>query len=213
MSASTDVSRPQQDRSKASFERILATTESLLQDDCFDNISISQILETAKVSSGCFYARFSGKEAMLPVLVDRHEQLRDEFLKRSLDPKKWNDLDLRQTIERLVRIFIRFFHEKRGMIRALVMYYRTHPNKLNDQKRRQLDAGYDRVVKLLRAHSEQFSQPWSMKQIQELVAVMFAAIREATLFDYWPFQQSTKTARLSKSLIHMIHASLTCPIE
>lgn len=62
-----------QDRSRETQNRILRATERLLKTELFESISIRRIVEEAETSIGSFYARFSDKNALLPVLYQQYE--------------------------------------------------------------------------------------------------------------------------------------------
>ncbi len=64
----------QQDRSRETQERILQATKRLLKNELFESISIRRIVEEANTSIGSFYARFSDKNALLPVLYQQYEE-------------------------------------------------------------------------------------------------------------------------------------------
>ena len=56
MSATNNKPAPKQERSRQTCERILAATEQLLRDHLFEQISVADIVRTAKASVGSFYA-------------------------------------------------------------------------------------------------------------------------------------------------------------
>ena len=66
------VHQPVQDRSRRTLAALLDATESLLEERRFEQISVAEIILKAGVSTGSFYARFSGKDALLPALYARY---------------------------------------------------------------------------------------------------------------------------------------------
>lgn len=66
------TSREQQ--AKETYERILQTAESLLNTCSYDELSINEICEKAKISKGGFYHHFSSKDQIIAVLIGRQMQ-------------------------------------------------------------------------------------------------------------------------------------------
>ena len=74
MTATQSLREPLQDRSRRTMERLLEVTETLLNDQPFESISVQQIVRAANTSVGAFYARFRDKQALLPCLYNRYDQ-------------------------------------------------------------------------------------------------------------------------------------------
>lgn len=53
---------PQQGRSKASFERMLATAEELMTQRGSDEFTLNEVAKHGKVSIGSIYCRFDSKD-------------------------------------------------------------------------------------------------------------------------------------------------------
>ena len=67
-----DRTPPTQLRGQATLQRILRSTEELLTRKPFHLITLGEIVRKARTNTGSFYARFSSKEAVLPLLYERH---------------------------------------------------------------------------------------------------------------------------------------------
>ena len=67
---------PRQARSQRSTQALLDAATSLLDEKPFDQVTVQQLVGRAGVSTGTFYARFGGKEAILHAL---HEQVLAEM--------------------------------------------------------------------------------------------------------------------------------------
>lgn len=61
---------PQQRRSQAAYDRMMAAARRLTSDRDFDAISIRDLAEAGQCSIGSFYYRFGTKEAFFDLLVD-----------------------------------------------------------------------------------------------------------------------------------------------
>ena len=71
----SELSPPQQERSRQTLSAIADATKRLLQTHTFAELTIEQITTTAGASTGSFYARFKGKRALLHHL---HEAFVDQ---------------------------------------------------------------------------------------------------------------------------------------
>jgi len=69
-----------QERSRQTLRRLLDATSTLLQNKSFDDISITEIVESADSSVGAFYARFKDKEGILEQLgqIARDETISED---------------------------------------------------------------------------------------------------------------------------------------
>jgi AcrR family transcriptional regulator len=68
--AGTDFRPPQQARSRAARQRLLAAAEEVLVSRGLDDFTIAAVAEQAGVSVGGVYRRFSGKEQLLDAVID-----------------------------------------------------------------------------------------------------------------------------------------------
>ncbi|MET0953624.1 MAG: TetR/AcrR family transcriptional regulator [Aeromicrobium sp.] len=69
----TDLRRtPQQERSRAMVERIIAAGQRILLRDGYERTSTNRVAEEAGISPGSLYQYFPGKEAILAAVVDRY---------------------------------------------------------------------------------------------------------------------------------------------
>jgi AcrR family transcriptional regulator len=72
--AQSGVRPPQQARSRAAFQRLLASAEYVLVNDGIDEFTIARVAEHAGVSVGGVYRRFASKEQLLDAV--RYDLLR-----------------------------------------------------------------------------------------------------------------------------------------
>ncbi|MFG0284303.1 MAG: TetR/AcrR family transcriptional regulator [Phycisphaerales bacterium JB039] len=125
-SAIPGVTPPQQERSRETYERILDAVERLLLDRDFAQLRIEDALAEADVSIGSFYARFSGKEALLPALVERY-RVDVERLMQAPELRLAADASLEARAKAFVQTRVRRFQRRKGLLRALVIEQRRSP--------------------------------------------------------------------------------------
>ena len=126
------IRQPCQARSHRTMARILEATENLLQERSFEQITIQAIVRRARTSVGAFYTRFQNKEALLPALYDRY----DATMPRTpegfgLRPAR----DLAERVEQIVAKMIELFLARRGLLRAMSLHARAHPETIPAQTR------------------------------------------------------------------------------
>lgn len=99
---------PKQERSRATFDRIVDTVERMIQTKPFRTIAIDDICAEAGVSHSSFYARFPDREALAEALADRYADRVRESMKQTQE-RLLSEPHL--TVERAVRILISGYHE------------------------------------------------------------------------------------------------------
>jgi AcrR family transcriptional regulator len=132
LSVVTDVSAavqpPQQERSRASFERVLQAATALLEDEGYDAFTLAEVSKRANVSIGSIYARVKSKDDLFYVIQDRYMS-GSEDRPRLRDADAWRDLgdhalvigiveeigELFKVNERLLRVFMH-----RGLVDPVV---------------------------------------------------------------------------------------------
>lgn len=202
---------PVQKRGKETVRRILNTVEALLEDQLFDEISISEILEGAKVSAGSFYARFESKDDILPVLLDEYEIKRTEYFEQQLSTPDWEQLTFQQTAYRLVSVVANFFRDNRGMIRAFLLFYRIRPELFSSKQKLTLDRIYKSGVDRLLKFRHEIRHPNPEKATKEIFALIVSSIRDKTLFESRPYSQGISHSSMIRQLGNAMHASLIHP--
>ena len=74
----TGLRTPQQSRSRLTLERILSSSTALITEKSYEEVSIAEIAERARISVGGFYSRFENKEALFGTLLHRLGQETDD---------------------------------------------------------------------------------------------------------------------------------------
>jgi AcrR family transcriptional regulator len=116
---SASVQPPQQERSRASFERVLQAATSLLEEDGFDGFTLAEVSKRAGVSIGSIYARVKSKDDLFYVIQDRY-MTRTEDRPRLRDPDPWNALSPHEVVIELVREFGEIFHQNERLLRVFM---------------------------------------------------------------------------------------------
>ena len=166
---------PKQTRSREALERTYAATNVLLLDRPFDQISVAEIAATANVSVGSIYQRFSSKNDLLWTIYSHYldeAEKKTQILSRT---------SVAQSIEEktaaLITVVCDIFRAHKGIVRSLMLKYRSMPQEIPDYYQDQINAVYSTFDKYLRTTGA------TMKRAIACRSLILAACREHILFD------------------------------
>jgi AcrR family transcriptional regulator len=103
--------RPQQERSRATVDVILAGAEKILNRDGLDALTTARVAEVAGISVGSLYQYYPNKEAIFGALLERSIDQYYQAMKMALEATRTLPLD----------------QAMRHLIAGLVTYYRAAP--------------------------------------------------------------------------------------
>jgi AcrR family transcriptional regulator len=113
------VQPPRQERSRASFERVISAATALLEEHGFDGFTLAEVSKRARVSIGSIYARVKSKDDLLYVVQDRYmTETEDRPSLQDLDI--WHDLSTDEVVVRLVEEFGEIFHQNERLLRVFM---------------------------------------------------------------------------------------------
>jgi AcrR family transcriptional regulator len=139
---------PRQQRSAATYARLLDAAEALLQERSFDAVTLADIARRADVTIGAFYARFADKGALLEALEARLTEEVLEVMRRATDPARWTDVPVEEAMRRFLHDLVLVYRRTRGAGRALVL--RSHTDlELRRRLERLNSEGLPRVLSFL----------------------------------------------------------------
>jgi len=155
---------PQQDRSRITVEAILEATAHILTEEGYDKASTNRIAERAGVSIGSLYQYFPNKESLMAALMEQHSNEIAELVESKLSPLF--DKPLTMVIPELIR----------AVIAAHAINPRLH-QVLNEEiprseRLRQMQQAEERIVGLLRAYLEQWSDRIHPKNLEMTVFIL-----------------------------------------
>jgi AcrR family transcriptional regulator len=123
LSAVTDVSAaiqpPQQERSRASFERVLQAATSLLEEEGYDGFTLAEVSKRANVSIGSIYARVKSKDDLFYVIQDRY-MTSSEDRPRLRDVDAWRELDSHDVVVGMVQEIGELFKLNERLLRVFM---------------------------------------------------------------------------------------------
>jgi AcrR family transcriptional regulator len=104
MSRAAPVARaPKQERSRASFERVIEAATAILRERGHADFTLSEVSRRSKVSIGSIYCRVDGKDTLVHIVQERvYQQLEREFAE-IVNRLRRQSLPLRKLVPPLVR--------------------------------------------------------------------------------------------------------------
>ena len=178
------IHAPKQSRSQDTQEKVLEALEALLGDRFFEQITIRDLAARAGVSSGTIYRRFKDKDALLPVLYARYNEVQVAW-----GESFWEDVDLDSEqglaprIRHLVSKHVAFYREHQHILRTVYLYMRLN-GELSleniDQQRQNLYV--EMMGPVLTATSAEGLEPPSEEQFKLFLLLLLSSVNERMLF-------------------------------
>jgi AcrR family transcriptional regulator len=201
---------PKQLRSSRTLDRIVRATEELLADRPFEEITIADIVRRSRSSIGSFYARFDSKEALLPYLYERYDRELRGRLAPKLDLSKAKGLDLRTMCRRAVSLMVGMYRERQWLLRAMALYARAHPERIDAEMRARRRALHDEQAALFAPHFAALTHPQPARAVAFALFAAAAVCRERILFGASPHASATRITdeQLADELAEMMYCYL-----
>ncbi len=171
-----------QARSRLTLHRLLAATEALMEHGGLEAATVPAIAETAGVSVGVVYRRFPGKDAMLRAVYERFFSVFGESNRARLQSAAMLDLPLHTVARSIVAGMTAGYRQRRGLLRALIRYARTHPDPdFRAAARRMNQETMRAVIYMLIRHREQIAHPEPEKAIELALLAVAATLQNILL--------------------------------
>ncbi len=210
MDAKTGDLTTKQERSKETRRKLVASCLELVDRRPFDQVTVADIAKGAGVSVGNFYRRFTSKEGILPDLYAAYEERFAAFAEAFSQGEPIETDDSRGRWDFLIGRTVAFMEDNRGLIQALHLHGRLHPEIVpptSHDRRRSLFA---RVSELFSSADEARAQ--TMGRVAILVLV--STLTEQIIYpDHTPaVAADVSTAELADELARMLAAYASAPL-
>jgi AcrR family transcriptional regulator len=187
----------QQERSQATTEHLLEAAEELLGEGGADAATLRAIAERAGVSLGIVYRRFPDKDAVLRAVYTRFFERTAAANERSLARAKRRHVPIAQLATALVTGIAEGYRVHRALLRALVLYARTHPDAEFRKRAAALNAGtYAEVQRMFEAQRGDITHPHPEVAVPFAISAVAAMLQERMLFHDVPSQPALSQAEL-----------------
>lgn len=151
---------PVQERSRHTLHRLLSATEALLEHGGLEAATVPAIAKAAGLSVGVVYRRFPDKDMLLRAVYQRaFENFAQQNISR-LQTVSTMDIPLPMLVRGMVKGIAEGYRRKRGLLRALIRYARTHPDAEFRELARKLNrATLYHVTALMLTHRDEIKHP------------------------------------------------------
>lgn len=176
-----------QERSQATTEHLLEAAEHLLREGGADAATLRAIADRAGVSLGIVYRRFPDKDAVLRAVYMRFFERVAELNARSLASERLRRATIAQSARGLVAGIAEGYRVHRPLLRALVLYARTHPDAEFRKRAAALNAAaFADMQRLFEAHGDAITHPHPELAVPFAISAVASMLQERMLFhDVW----------------------------
>lgn len=180
------VAPVRQARSSASQRALLDAFARLLETRPYESITVSEVCQGAGLSVGGFYARFSGKDALLLPLVERMARDATRALDRAMSRAEGDDSDLEDVVRAYTTSMVRWMGRHRPLLTSVS---RAASGAAAEAIGAQLAAfnrhAHARFREAAAARSARISHPDAALAIDFSLFMISAAARDATSRGMW----------------------------
>ncbi len=205
---------PRQERSRDKLERVLAATDALLCERLFEDIAMADIAAKAGVAVGTIYTRFRKKDDLLPALFARHDESVAATLRAFLEGLG-RKRTLRARIEGIVNFAVDYHLQHRGLLRALTMYVRAHPDSVPAKTFQEREGQYRAVGQAVVGDGRGILHKDPLQAVEFALALLNSVCREQLLFDeVSPLREHrSNLAAFKRRLTDTIHRDLAARVR
>jgi AcrR family transcriptional regulator len=118
--ASAAIRPPQQQRSRASYERVLEAAQQLLEEEGYQAFTLAEVSRRARVSIGSIYARVPSKDALFYAIHERVMETIQSETSAFAVPERWESLATRELILEAVREIAEPFRTHARFLRVVM---------------------------------------------------------------------------------------------
>jgi len=166
---------PKQDRSRASFERVLDTAAKLLEEKGYANFTLSELSERSKVSIGSIYGRVTSKDDLIRLVQVRAlEQYELEFA-GLINRFRRRPTPLRELVPAIVRELGEFLRRHAPALNAFIQIGNVDPIVESTGKAAHQQTALD-VKLLLLEHRADIRHPDPEHAVEACFSVVYSSI-------------------------------------
>jgi AcrR family transcriptional regulator len=199
---------PKQARSRLTLHRLLSAAEALLEHGGLEAATVPAIAKAAGVSVGVVYRRFPDKDMLLRAVYERFFTTLSEQNLARLSSAGAMQLPLPSLARGIVLGIAEGYRRKRGLLRALSQYAKTHPDPAFRKVAQRMNrATMNAIVALLLSRREEIRHPDPETAI-EFGLITVAAVLHAVIIDEERLQGLRAPRNADEELVKMFLAYL-----
>jgi AcrR family transcriptional regulator len=198
------INAPKQDRSRASFERVLDASVELLKEQGYEGFTLQEVSKRSKTSIGSIYCRVKGKDELFRAVQVHVLERRGAEMEIILDPAKWEGLEPAKLLHFLVREVGEYLRRHGSILRAFVAHERRDPVIFQTGKQAHFRMA-QRFQSLLMLHSAEFTHPKPEQAVAFCFNLTFSMVaRHLDLDTITPSMDGTNWNQLLDDLGHIL---------
>jgi AcrR family transcriptional regulator len=156
--ASSSINMPKQDRSRASFERVLEGAVELLEERGYEGFTLQEVSRRSRTSVGSIYCRVKSKDELFHAV---HQYVLDQLdmeMNSILDPAKWEGVEPHKLIYFLVRELAEYLRRHTPILRAFISREQADAAVMKRGKKAHFKVA-EKFEWLLCQHAAEFNHP------------------------------------------------------
>jgi AcrR family transcriptional regulator len=174
---------PRQARSRASLGRLTAAVEDVIAERGVASLTVHEVAHRAGLAVGTLYTRFASKDALLRAFTVAFFGRARRTADALLDDARWRALPPADLVAAVARVLVKSYRAKRGLLRALHLYVRTHPDAEFQAEAAAFNAEFvRRLTALLLRHRQAIAHPEPERAVLLGLLLIDAGAKETILF-------------------------------
>src|ERR1700704_3454317 len=199
---------PQQERSRATRDRILGALALLLEHKRFDAITTAELTRAARCSMSSLYARFPTKEALLTAFHDRFFENSVHQVCAALSAIETAQLPLEKRVRHLLSFFVHAYREHRGLLRSLVLHDRKATSRFATRTRAYKHMVMERALAVVLKGERRAARPGVARAFGFTLWLVVLAIENVVLFDGLVGSEKVSDEKLAEQLTEVFVARI-----
>ena len=165
------------------MDRLLAAVEDTIAERGVASLTVQEVARRAGLAAGTLYTRFAGKDALLRAFTITFFARARRTADSLFEDQRWRALPARDLVTALVRVLVKSYRAKRGLLRALHLYVRTHPDSEFQRQAAAFNSDLvRRLTALLLLRREAIRHPAPERATLVGFLIVDAAAKETILF-------------------------------
>lgn len=209
-SAPDHIPEPRQERSRQTMQRLMAAAGEVIAERGVNGLTVGEVARRAGTAVGTLYARFHDKDTFLRTFHDRFFAQAVTTADAAFDRSRWQNLPVRELLAMCVRLVVKDYRARRGQLRALLLYVRTHHDPVFQTQAERSNLRFFAQLKgLVLSRRSEIRHPDPERAILVALMMIDGAAKEAILFgEARPASLSVSDTQLATELTRAICAHL-----
>lgn len=175
---------PRQERSRGTLHAIERAADALAAERGLGGVTVQDVLDRSGVSTGSFYGRFAGRDALIQHLENAFWEELEEDWRSFLTPERWEGPEVTAVAGELVRCLFRCHAARAGRLRTFLVHALAHPGGKPFRRALLVDEGVARRMGALLATVA--GHPALEERAARAARRLLSALRYSVLFPREP---------------------------